>query len=195
MKVVINGFFENVVLAAFAASMLIAVHWELGVVLAVWTCLFLTGIVPLARRLNRLSENFAGDETATTGLFVDTYTNIGTVKVYGNIGRQESELHSQIERESQSFKKLGRWEVLLFHFQGISGILLSLSLTGGAYFLFLKGAIGVGDLVFTLGVTLKLFWTVWEMGPHIANYNRNYGECLQGLSDILVPRVLEDPKE
>jgi hypothetical protein len=52
----------------------------------------------------------------------------------------------------------------------------------------------VGELVFTLGLTLKMFWTVWEMGPWIGNFNRNYGECLQGISDILVPSTLNDPK-
>lgn len=194
IKIFVNGFIENIILVTGCLIMLTNVHWTLSVGLFIWVCVFLLWIIPIARRLNRLSEDYAGEETGTTGLFVDTYTNIGAVKVYGDVERQESELHKQIDREFRSFRKLGWQEVLLFHYQGMSGIILSLGLISGAYFLFSKGTISVGELVFTLGMTLKIFWTVWEMGPNIASYNRNYGECLQGISDILVPSTLTDPE-
>jgi ABC-type bacteriocin/lantibiotic exporter with double-glycine peptidase domain len=106
--------------------MLRNINGSLSIGLFVWVCLFLCGIIPIARSLNKRAEEYAQEDTTTTGLFVDTYTNIGTVKVYGNLKRQESDIYKQINREFLSFRKLGWVDVLLFHYQGMSGIILSM---------------------------------------------------------------------
>jgi hypothetical protein len=46
------------------------------------------------------------EENKTTSLFGDIYTNIQTVKVYGNKKEQSKELYNQIENEYTLFKKL-----------------------------------------------------------------------------------------
>lgn len=198
-----NWFIDNIILMIAISYILINIHFSLAIILVVWIVIFLVWIIPIARKLNKNSEIYAMEENKTTSLFGDIYTNIQTVKVYGNKKEQSKELYNQIENEYTLFKKLWFYWILLYSYQWISWIILSLSLIWWAYYLFLNWLLSIWDFTLLMWIVIKIFLGIWWMWPNIASWNKNYWEITQNLWDILVtpsfsdsvnPKYLSDKK-
>ncbi|MDD3793743.1 MAG: ABC transporter ATP-binding protein [Candidatus Gracilibacteria bacterium] len=185
-EVFTNRFLANITLIIVTIITLININVYLALILFIWVIFFILGLIPITKKMNFHSEKYALEENNTISLLSDIYTNISSVKIYSNNFGENLEFNIQNEIEYKAYKKFSFYEIILFHYQGISGIILFSIFIGLGYYLFFKGFISLGDFVLILGISLRLFWTVWEMGPAIASWNKNYSELKQLLSDILV---------
>ncbi len=186
-----NDIIENSALAVMTIVVLGSVYYDYGIFLAVWVLYLLCGYFFLAKKMNSRAEEWALQEARTTGTLVDVYGNIGAVKVYG---KRESltKVYEQIDAETQAYKWLGFWDVLLYHFQGLSIFLLCAGLIGISTLLYRNALITIGEVVFVAGVGFRLYGVVWEMGPRLADFIRYRGEAQQNLSDLIVaPAILD----
>ena len=151
----------------------------------------LCGILFFARRMDEQAGKWALQETRTTGALVDVYANIGAVKVYG---REEDKqlVHKQIDAEAKALRTLGKWDVLMYNFEGISIILLVAGLIWISASLFTHALITVGTIVIVSGIAFRLYGSVWELGPRLAEFIRFRGEARQNLADLVVaPDVID----
>lgn len=142
--------------------------------------------------MNFHSEKYALEENNTISLLSDIYTNISTVKIYSNNFFENSEFTEQNNIEYKAYKKFSFYEIILFHYQWISWIILFSMFIWLWYYLFFKWFISLWDFVLILWISLRLFWTIWEMWPAIASWNKNYSELNQLLSDILIVPSFSD---
>lgn len=189
--VVTNSFIENVVTIVAFAIVLSWINPAYGIFLIIWGVVFITGALWLSQELNRRAGKFAAEETKTTGVLVDIYGNIGTVKVYSS-GEHITSAHRQIDNETRSYQALGRWDVLTFNYRGIFIIILTLGLILITARLHSNNGITLGEIVFVSAAALRLFNVIWEMGKEFAEFVRHRGEALQNLQDLIVtPAVID----
>lgn len=186
-----NTFIEEGLSVIVSAIVLYLIHPYLGLFMLVWGVLFSLGILPYAKRMNARANEYADAESKTTGIFVDFFTNIAAVKVYGQEIRHEA-AYAQIQAEKKAYRGLGLWSVLATNYIGISIIILSIGLVVITSHLFQHNLITIGGIVFITGVALRTVSLAWELGQGTISFIRERGEAQQNLKDLIVaPQVLD----
>lgn len=189
--ILIGTFFELGVLFSVSAVALVFVHPYLGLVVLVWSLLYIAGLIPLSIQSDKRASDYAFQDARTTGTFVDVYSNIAAVKVYG---REDSKKRAfeQIEAEATTYRRLGLWSIFTFHYSGLSIIFLGSGLLWVTAHLHQSGMVSIGEIVFISGVGLRLIMNVWEFGRNAPEFVRHRGEVAQNLSDLVVsPSVVD----
>jgi ATP-binding cassette subfamily B protein len=193
-ETIVNKFIDNSWMFILSSIAIISIYRPLGIILAVWVVLYIFGVRYLAKKITIHAENFAHQESNTTGALVDMYTNVATVKVYSK-DFDQSRVGDQVDREYAAQVSLGKWDVLTYAFQGCSAVFLGIAvliLTARGYG---HGLITIGGIVVISGITLKIIEFVYDTGHIISSFVRNRGECAQALKDIIVPpTVVDGPK-
>lgn len=188
---VTNHFIENGAIFLFSFIALGAVNLEYFYFIGAWWIAFIFLSIFMAKHLHTRASKYAAIEAKTTGTIVDVYANIGAVKVYG---RKEDlqKIHHQIDRETHAFVSLGKWDILTFHTQGLSIILLTIGIIWITARLYQSHSISIGQIVFVSTATMRLFHFIWEMGKNVAEFIRYRGEAIQNLSDLIVTPAIVD---
>ncbi|CAN5742922.1 ABC transporter ATP-binding protein [soil metagenome] len=189
-----NTFVEEGVSFLVSSIVLALVNPYLGLFMIVWSIVFSVGVLPYAKRMNARANEYAEHESKTTGVFVDFFTNIAAVKVYGQNVRHEG-AYAQIEAEKKAYRRLGLWNVLATNYMGMFIIFLSAGLVFITSILFQRSLITVGEIVFVTGVGIRAISLAWELGQGTISFIRERGECQQNLKDLIVaPSVLDGVK-
>ncbi|MDO8676732.1 MAG: ABC transporter ATP-binding protein [Candidatus Azambacteria bacterium] len=187
-----NSIVGEVMLITVSIVVLGNIHSQYAIFLLGWSLFLLCGILFFAQRMDEKVGKWALQETRTTGALVDVYANIGAVKVYGKEEDKQS-VHKQIDIEAKALRTLGKWEVLMYNFEGISVILLVAGLMWISASLYTHTFITVGTIVVVSGVAFRLYASIWDLGPHLAEFIRFRGEARQNLTDLVVaPDVIDD---
>ena len=190
--IITNNVVDGIVLIGVSIVVLGSIHSQYAIFLLVWSLFLLCGIIFFAKHMDEKARKWASQETRTTGALVDVYANIGAVKVYGKEEDKQS-VHKQIDVEAQALRSLGKWDVLMYNFEGVSIILLVAGLIWVSASLYTHALITVGAIVAVSGVAFRLFGSVWELGPRLAEFIRFHGEARQNLSDLVIaPDVIDD---
>ena len=190
-EIVVNKFIDISWLIALSAVALGSLYYPLGIMLGIWFICFFVGVMFLAKQITKHAEEFATQESNTTGALVDMYTNIATVKVYGK-NFDQTRVNTQIDKEYKSQLKLGKWSVLTYAYQGSFAVILGILVIFIAGYGYNSGAMSVGAIVAASGITLKIIELVYEAGNSISDFVRNKGECSQALKDIIVSSSIRD---
>ncbi len=119
------------------------------------------------------------------------YTNISTVKVYSRDADHAS-VYKQIDREFVSQRLLGKWEILIYGYQGVSAVLLVCILIAVTAYGYMHGSITIGQAILVAGVGLKIAENIYETGYSVSGFLRARGECAKALEDILVSPTVHD---
>ena len=186
-----NNFIEEGVLMAISIVTLSIVHPDYGIFMSIWFVLFFAVSWLLARELTRRASIYAAAEARTTGLLVDTYTNINTVKVYGK-SENIQPVHRQIDAETKAQTYLAIWNILLYHSQGLAIISLSIGTLLITTSLYTQHLITIGDIVFVSTIVVRLFTSIWSLGPNVAQFIRLRGEAIQNLHDLIALPTITD---
>lgn len=190
-NILTNDFIDSAVMVVISAFALGLVYLPLSIAVIVWALFFSFGLLPFIKNITRTSEQFAENSAHTTGVMVDTYSNIATVKVYSKTFDQ-GRIYDQVDKEAKSQLAVGKWEVLAYAYQGFAGIILCFVLLGITVHGYSTGLVSLGELFLISTLGLKILAKSYEIGHIISNYIRSQGECAQALKDILVPETIVD---
>lgn len=174
-----------------AIAMLSWYQWWYGLVVGAWTIIFIVGILFFTRRLDAKAGEWAEKEAKTSGLLVDIYSNISTVKVYGK--RTEAQrIDAQLMQEAGALRRLGIWEVSMYLYTGIMTIVLIACIFGVSAKMYTDGAITIGLIVSIASAVTYLYSAIWDIGPSLAEFIRDTGEARECLKDLLVPMTSQE---
>ena len=191
MLAITNNVIEDIVLIAASVVALGSINLWYAAFLLVWSVCLVFGLTFFARRMDEKAGAFALSETRTTGALVDVYANISAVKVYGK-EQDTRAVHKQIDAEAQALWMLGKWDIFMYNFAGISIIILVGGLMLISAWLYTSTLVTVGALVTITGVGFRLYGSVWELGPRLAEFIRYRGEARQNLADLIVAPAVVD---
>ena len=186
-----NNFIEDGSITIANAVALSFINPYLGLFVLAWGIAFSIGIVPYARRMNTRANEYANVESKTTGVFVDFFTNIAAVKVYGQDVSHDA-AYTQIAAEKKAYRAVGVWSVLSFNFMGMSIIVFGVGLLLITTYLYQHALITVGGIIFVSAVALRVFSLAWELGIGTIDFIRARGECQQNLRDLIVTQNVVD---
>jgi ATP-binding cassette subfamily B multidrug efflux pump len=181
--------------AIYAVSALILfgeVDWRLTLPLAGWVAVFLAILVYYVPRIRDRSTIVSEARSMMTGRFVDSYTNIQTVKLFAHAAREDAYAHEVMADHTRKFRAETRMITLMNGAVAISNGLLIAGTMALAIWLWTRADLTLGAIALTSGLTIRIStmsgWIMWTA----INVFESMGTVQEGLETIARPNRLVD---
>lgn len=147
-------------------AVLAVVDWRLALAMGVWVAIYVWWVAYCLPRIRVASKNRAEKRAAVNGRFVDSFTNMTTVKLFAHAGREEDFAREGIDQFRDAALDFGRIAVTMrlgLAFLNAFGALLVIGL---AVWLWQIGTATIGDLgaaaALILRATQMSGWVAWS---------------------------------
>jgi ATP-binding cassette subfamily B multidrug efflux pump len=138
------------------------------------------------------SEAASDARSAVTGRVVDSYTNIHSVKMFDQHGRELAFAREAIEEARRTFQaEMRLYSKMDFGLVFLNGLLI-VGVVGWAIWLWMQGQASVGAVAAATALTLRLNamtgWIMWAL----TTFFRQLGVVAEGMQTIAQPITLSD---
>lgn len=182
---------------AFALIIASWMLWEVveplvGIILFIWTVLFIAGASWAGYRAERYAHTVSEYYSTMSGYLSDSISNIMSTKLFYRLSGESQRIEGSLKNLVDSDRRL-LWFNLKTNFcQGIAifiltGMLLKCLIDGAA-----EGRVTPGDFAMVLNLVAWMCFTVWDVGANILVIARSMGICRQALSFIMEPHEVVD---
>ncbi|OJU06402.1 MAG: multidrug ABC transporter ATP-binding protein [Rhizobium sp. 63-7] len=155
---------------SFFVSMLvlvIAVDWRLVLPLLAWIVAYVLILRHFIPKLRKLSSEQADARSMMTGRVVDSYTNIGTVKLFSHAGREEDYAREGMDVFLGSVHKQMRQITLLNILVDVNNALALFIVSAASIGLWLTAEVSIGSVALAIGLAMRINgmsqWIMWEV--------------------------------
>ena len=143
-------------------------------------------------RLGRISMEQAEARSVVTGRVVDSYSNIGTVKMFSHAAHEDAYAREGMDEFLSNVHQQMRLSTLLSVSLNLLNGLLLFSVAATSIWLWRLGAVSTGAIAFAIGLVLRLQgmsqWILWE----VATLFENIGVVQDGIQTIARDRAVVD---
>jgi ATP-binding cassette subfamily B protein len=164
----------------------------LGIIILVWSTVFLTSNFWFAKKIQPKSYEFAKSLSTLKGRIVDSLSNISVVHENAFLNREREYINKFILKQRD--KGLSEWQlsewmlltnnVLIFIFTAL--------MVGSSIYLFQQKVITIGAVVMTVAIVGELAGQLLFIGMEIKTSTKYYGEAKEGLEEILSEHLITD---
>lgn len=150
----------------------------------IWLGLYAVFVLRTGAKVAVASERMSESRSMVTARVVDAYTNIETVKLFANDARERGYAQSAMRRDRLRFLQFLR--IMTNMSAGLSGLtgLLVVGVVGTAVWLWLQGAISIGETAAAAALVLRLQgFTGWIMWVTIIMFE-NAGKVRETLQSL-----------
>ncbi|HKQ96041.1 MAG TPA: ABC transporter ATP-binding protein [Aestuariivirgaceae bacterium] len=160
--------------------------------LVVWLGGYVLTMYYFIPKLQQASKRQADARSAVTGRIVDSYTNVGTVKMFAHADREDIYAREGMEPFLESVHGSMRLVTTLTAVLNTMNSLLLFSITAMSIWLWYVGAVTTGAIAFSVGLVLRLqgmaHWILWE----VSGLFENIGVVQDGIETIARERDITD---
>ncbi|WP_261817881.1 ABC transporter ATP-binding protein [Vibrio gallicus] len=169
--------------------------YRLMLPMLVWLLAYIAIQVYFVPKLKAVSSEQANARSTMTGRFVDSYTNISTVKLFS---------HSQRETEYAEQGMKGFLDTVYRQMRLVTGFnvtveivnyILVFAIAAISIMLWMDNAVSVGAIAIAISLALRLngmsMWIMWEVGALF----ENMGTTIDGMSTLSKPVDIQDKKD
>nr|WP_179956093.1 MULTISPECIES: ABC transporter ATP-binding protein [unclassified Pannonibacter] len=181
-----------IVYAAATMVMLGDLDWRLAVMVALWLAAFVVIARIYVPRIREQSKANAHAASGLTGRLVDTYTNIQTVKLFGN---RVGEEHGMRQQFGEYLAVLVRFTRNLTEVRALMSLLsgvMMVAIAGFALHLWQQGSLTTGDVALSLGLVLRLNLLLGRMLGQLNGLFRLFGTLQDSVELISRPVTVTD---
>lgn len=174
--------------------MLGQVDWLLMLPMLLWLFVYMGSQAYFVPKLRDVASEQADARSTMTGRMVDSYTNIMTVKLFSH-SRRETEyaqdgMNTFLDTVHRQMRLVTGFTVLV----EIANYLLVFSVAAMSIFLWMQGAVSIGEIAISISLALRLNgmskWMMWEIGGLF----ENIGTVIDGMKTLSKPIDIEDKK-
>ena len=181
------GVYFLAALILFASSDL-----RLSAPMIIWLIGYLIALFYFIPRLRNISMEQAEARSAVTGRVVDSYTNIGTVKMFAHAAHEDAYARASMDEFLDNVYRQMRLSTLLTATLNWMNAALLFSVAALSIWLWQIGAVTTGAIAFAIGLVLRLQgmsqWILWEVYALF----ENIGVVEDGISTISRDRKITD---
>jgi ATP-binding cassette subfamily B multidrug efflux pump len=155
------GFFVSML------ALVVAVEWRLVLPLISWFVLYVLILRYFIPKLRKLSSEQADARSLMTGRIVDSYTNIGTVKLFSHAGREEHYAKEGMNEFLGTVHRQMRQISLLNICVDLNNALTVFGVAALGIWLWLSAGVTVGSIAVAIGLAMRINgmsqWIMWEV--------------------------------
>lgn len=175
-------------------AVLAVVNVKVCIFIAIWGVCFFLVMYRFSKTMDRLSFINANHRHKIFGLIADNIANIFTIFSFSTKKAELKRLNHVIEEEFipsnikvYKFNFVSQWVAgVLYWFMLISLFLFMIHL------LMTKQATA-GDLVFVMGITIKMSWDLWQLIQKMQEYMKNIGDFKSAFELLKIPHEASPP--
>ncbi len=158
----------------------------------IWLMGYLVAMRYFVPRLRDWSKAQAEARSVVTGRVVDSYTNIGTVKMFAHAAYEDGYAREGMQAFLDPVHAQMRLSTLLTVTLNLLNAMLIFSIAGMSIWLWHVDAVGAGAIALATGLVLRLQgmsqWIMWE----VSNVFENVGVVMDGVETIARERAIDD---
>lgn len=176
-------------LIAGAASLL------LGVIIVVWSTIFLATNFWFAKKLQPYSYIAAKSVSTLKGRIVDSISNISLVHEYAYIAGERQYINQFVEKQHTTGLKnwwVSEWVLVA---NGAMIFVFILAMISSSIYLFQNSLISIGVIVMVISIVGDLTGQLFFIGQEIRDSSKLYGQIKEGLDEILTEHIIVDSPE
>ena len=165
---------------------------RLALPLVLWLALYLAILYRILPRLQRVSERQADARAMMTGRVADSYTNIGTVKLFAHARREAAYARQGMQAFLETVHPQMRLVTWMETAMAGNNTLMLLSVSGTSLYLWFDGSISPGAIAAALALCLRINgiseWVMWE----VSGLFENIGTVRDGIATLSTAVAVED---
>lgn len=165
---------------------------RLGLIIGVWSILFLSVNVWFAKKLHPRSYQFAESLSTLKGKVVDSLSNISLVHEYAYVAGEREYIKKFVNKSH--YAGLTNWQfsewVLVAN--GIMITIFMFMMIGSSIYFFQNHLITIGVVIMVVAIVGDLSGQLFFIGQEIRDAAKYYGEAKEGLAEILQEHVIVD---
>jgi len=166
--------------------------FRLAVPMMIWLAGYILAMRYFVPRLRDWSKAQAEARSVVTGRVVDSYTNIGTVKMFAHAAYEDDYAREGMQGFLEPIYAQMRLSTMLTVTLNIMNACLIFSVAGISIWLWHIETVGAGAIALATGLVLRLQgmsqWIMWE----VSNVFENIGVVMDGVETIARDRAIED---
>ncbi|RUT31436.1 ABC transporter ATP-binding protein [Arsenicitalea aurantiaca] len=166
--------------------------WRLAALVGLWIAIFAVLARYFVPRMRKFSAATAESASALSGRIVDSYSNIQTLKLFGNADEDNRYVRRGFETFLAAMIRMTRTiTAVRASMAMLSGIMI-VAIGALAIHLWTQGSISVGGVAFTMGLVLRLYNLLGRMMTQLNGLMRNFGTAQNAAELIARPLDLVD---
>lgn len=172
--------------------LLVAIDWRIAILFAVWLVIYVLLLKSFVPKLRVVSQAQADTRSIMTGRIVDSYTNIGTVKLFSHAQREESYAQESMDPFLVTVFKQMRLVTKLDLGVTYNNNLLVFAVGTLSMWLWSQGTVSIGAIAVGFAMAVRLnglsHWVMWEL----AGFFEQIGVVQDGINMLTKPIDIKD---
>ena len=188
-------FFPTAVFVLGAISILCLQHLLLGVILAVWSVLFVSFQVVVARRRIPMRSARAAEDTKVTGALADAISNQATVALFSGYMHESNIFRTAIERLKAATLRVWYADDAMWGIMGLMVISINATLLYVASQLWLRGLLSLGDIVLLQAYLIGTFDRLFSINRVLRRFYDTLADAQEMVAILELPHEVQDIKK
>jgi len=167
-------------------------YWLFGALVALWVGVYAVLLKIYIPRIHHASKQFYDQTSIIRGRFVDTLTNVLTVKLFARRTHEDKYLTSSLARSVER----GQTVMHTINYMQMWLEVLSVLFIGGAFALAVygwdNGELTLGDIAMILPLAIRLMNMSWWMSDVFTSLFESFGQVQEGMETITVRHSVTD---
>ncbi len=175
-----------------STALLFQAHATLGWFALGWTVLFIGASYLMARRCQPHALRAAAARSETTGTVVDSVTNLVSARLFARLGFERQHLEEDLDKELKAVRLSNGYAEKMRWFQFSAAAALKIGLLLFSLRLLERGAIGVGEFVMAVSLSLLIINEARNLSRRFLEFFEYLGNVSNGVHTIVRAHELVD---
>ncbi|MFN9600645.1 MAG: ABC transporter ATP-binding protein, partial [Dolichospermum sp.] len=192
MQMMITEFMPVIIVYIVSTILLYRAYPPLAAVVGIWAVLFISISFWLATRCRIYSRKAAAARSETTGIIVDSVTNLTSSRLFARLGFERRYLNDQLKRELREVRKSNWYSERIRWFQFISAAILKIGTLYYSLSLWSQGKIAAADFVVATSLSLLIISEARNLSKRFLEFFEHIGNVANGVHTIIQPHEIID---
>jgi ATP-binding cassette subfamily B protein len=188
-------FWPTVIVLLVSLELLHRANHALAGYFLIWVVLF----VGVSAWLSTISQKFmfqaSAARSSTTGLVVDSVSNLGNVRLFARADYERSLLEESFSRELVHVHRANRFNERVRWFQFSAAAILKAGTLWFAFWLWGKGEIDVASFVMSTSLTFLIINEARNLSRRFLEFSEHVGAVAHGVQTLVKPHELVDDQD
>jgi ATP-binding cassette subfamily B protein len=192
MQMLISELMPVIIVHAVSTVLLYRAYPPLAAFVGGWAVLFISISFWLATRCRIYARKAASKRSETTGMIVDSVTNLNSSRLFARLGFERRYLNEQLKRELVEVRKSNWYSERIRWFQFISSAILKIGTLYYSLSLWSQGKIAAADFVVATSLSLLIISEARNLSKRFLEIFEHIGNISHGVSTIIQPHEIID---
>lgn len=192
MQMLISEFMSVIIVYVVSTTLLYRAYPPLAAFVGTWAVLFISISFWMATRCRIHARNAAAARSDTTGMIVDSVTNLVNTKLFARLGFERRYLNEQLRRELKEVRKSNWYAERIRWFQFISAAILKVGTLYYSLSLWSQGKIAAADFVVATSLSLLIISEARNLSKRFLEFFEHIGNISNGVGTIVQPHEIVD---